>query len=61
MDNPELIMILQASLTPVILISGVGLVQLSMVHRFARPVDRIRYLAQEIKTASPQDKTFYFR
>ncbi|OGX34141.1 MAG: hypothetical protein A3C36_04660 [Omnitrophica WOR_2 bacterium RIFCSPHIGHO2_02_FULL_52_10] len=61
MDKENLIAILQASLTPVILISGVGLLLLSMVNRFARPVDRIRYIAQEIKTASPQDKTFYFR
>ena len=61
MGNEDLISILQASLTPVILISGVGLLLLSMVNRIARPVDRIRHIAQEIKTASSQDKSFYFR
>lgn len=61
MGTENLIAILQASLTPVILISGVGLLLLSMVNRFARPIDRIRYIAQEIKTASAQDKSSYFR
>jgi len=61
MDNPNLVIILQASLTPVILISGVGLLLLSMTNRMARPVDRIRHIAHEIKTATQQDKKLYYQ
>lgn len=39
--------ILQATLTPVALISGVGLLLLSMVNRYNHAIDRIRYLLKE--------------
>jgi len=48
----ELIRILQLSFTPVTLISGVGLLLLSMTNRFARTTDRARALAQEAKVNS---------
>jgi len=60
-NHQNLVAILQASLTPVVLISGVGLLLLSMTNRIARPLDRIRFLGKELKTASQQDQPFYFR
>ena len=60
-NHQNLIAILQASLTPVVLISGVGLLLLSMTNRIARPLDRIRFLGKELKTASKPDQTFYLR
>ena len=61
MDNHNLIAILQASLTPVVLISGIGLLLLSMTNRIARLLDRIRFLGKEIKTASKTEQNFYLR
>jgi hypothetical protein len=61
MNTQDLIAILQASLTPVILISGVGLLLLSMTNRIARPLDRIRFLGKELKTATDEDKNYYCR
>lgn len=61
MDNHNLITILQASLAPVALISGVSLLLLSMTNRIARPVDRIRFLGKELKTASDSDRKLYLR
>lgn len=39
--------LLQATLTPVALISGVGLLLLSMVNRYNHAIDRIRHLLKE--------------
>ncbi len=55
MDMPfhniaELTSILQASVSPVILISGIGLLLLSMTNRFSRTVDRARELASELQS-----------
>ena len=61
MDNHNLIAILQASLTPVVLISGIGLLLLNMTNRIARPIDRIRFLGKELKTASKTDQKLYLR
>jgi hypothetical protein len=47
----ELIPILQSAIGPVILISGVGLLILSMTNRFGRIVDRARILAGSIAGA----------
>lgn len=44
-----LIKILQTSISPVTLISGVGLLVLSMTNRFARTTDRARALAREAR------------
>lgn len=45
----ELIPVLQVAVGPVILISGVGLLLLSLTNRFGRAVDRSRQLTREIR------------
>lgn len=47
----ELIPGIQTAVGPVILISGVGLLLLSMTNRFGRVVDRSRLLARELPVA----------
>lgn len=56
MDTPALITILQASIAPFVLISGIGLLLLSLTNRIARPTDLIRRLLPEIETAETTDK-----
>lgn len=54
MSQPSLapiIPVLQVAIGPVILISGVGLLILSMSNRFGRIIDRTRVLGHELKTA----------
>jgi hypothetical protein len=41
---------------PVILISGIGLLLLTMTNRFGRVIDRARQLARDLRTASPVDR-----
>lgn len=48
----ELIPVLQVAIGPVILISGVGLLLLSLTNRFARAVDRSRQLGREMREAT---------
>lgn len=48
-----LIQILQTAISPVTLISGVGLLVLSMTNRFARTTDRARELARAARRESP--------
>ena len=48
----ELIPLLQTAIGPVILISGVGLLLLSMTNRFGRIIDRSRILAHEMRSGS---------
>lgn len=50
MPLDQLFRILSASLAPVILISGVGLLLLSMTNRFGRVIDRARQIAREIES-----------
>ena len=45
----DLVPILQLAIGPVILISGVGLLLLSMTNRFGRVVDRSRALAEALR------------
>lgn len=47
----ELIPVLQVAIGPVILVSGVGLLLLSMTNRLARVTDRARLLSQELRSA----------
>ncbi|MFA5057735.1 MAG: DUF2721 domain-containing protein [Opitutaceae bacterium] len=47
----QLIPVIQTAVGPVILISGVGLLLLSMTNRFGRVVDRSRLLAREMPAA----------
>ena len=53
----ELIPVLQVAIGPVILISGVGLLLLSMTNRFGRAVDRSRLLIREMRQASDTDRS----
>lgn len=48
-----LVRVMSASLAPVIVISGVGLLLLSMTNRMGRVIDRGRALAREIDGAGP--------
>ena len=45
----ELVAALQMSISPVIVISGVGLVLLSMTHRYGRVIDRARILCDSLR------------
>jgi hypothetical protein len=49
----QLTAILQASISPVALISGVGLLLLSLTNRFGRTTDRARALHAQIHAAGP--------
>jgi hypothetical protein len=52
----ELIPVLQIAIGPVILISGVGLVLLSLTNRFGRAIDRSRTLSHEMRGAEPEER-----
>lgn len=55
METSTLVTILQASIAPFVLISGVGLILLSMTNRIARPTDILRGLLPQLKTAPERD------
>jgi CBS domain containing-hemolysin-like protein len=52
----ELIPVLQIAIAPVILISGVGLLLLSLTNRFGRAVDRTREIHHEMRKAAAADR-----
>jgi hypothetical protein len=52
----DLIPVLQIAIAPVILISGVGLLLLSLTNRFGRAVDRSRQLIAEMRKAGEADR-----
>jgi len=52
----ELIPVLQIAVGPVILISGAGLVLLSMTNRLGRAIDRARILKQDLPTHSAAEQ-----
>ena len=52
----ELVPTLQAAIGPVILISGVGLLLLSMTNRFSRVADRLRQLAETLRADHLTDR-----
>lgn len=52
----ELIPILQVAIGPVILISGIGLLLLSMTNRYGRTIDRARQLAAELRMDDAHDR-----
>jgi Na+/melibiose symporter-like transporter len=52
----ELIPMLQVAIGPVILISGVGLLLLSLTNRFGRAVDRSRQLIREMREADETNR-----
>lgn len=51
MSLADLIPTLQLAVGPVILISGVGLILLSMTNRFGRVIDRSRILTEDLRRA----------
>jgi len=53
----DLIPTLQLSIGPVILISGVGLILLSMTNRFGRVIDRYRILMNALPGATDADRS----
>jgi len=52
----DLIPTLQLAIGPVILISGVGLLLLSMTNRFGRIIDRSRQLAHDLRSAGELER-----
>jgi hypothetical protein len=52
----ELVSILQAAVSPVFLISGVGLLILSMTNRLGRVVDRSRQLRDALRSSPQQER-----
>ena len=54
MTLQELVPILQIAIGPVILISGIGLLLLSMTNRFGRVTDRSRELLLELRSAGAE-------
>src|SRR5947207_14110578 len=53
----QLIPVLQVAIGPVILISGVGLLLLSMTNRLGRVIDRSRLLAEALRKADAQERS----
>ena len=52
----ELVPILQVAVGPVILISGIGLLMLTMTNRFGRIIDRSRILAQQRRSGDEAER-----
>lgn len=52
----DLIPVLQIAIGPVILISGVGLLLLTMTNRLGRAIDRARTLYEKLRTEAPADQ-----
>jgi hypothetical protein len=52
----ELIPVLQVAIGPVILISGIGLLLLTLTNRFGRAVDRSRQLLKEMRDLPEPDR-----
>jgi hypothetical protein len=55
MQSGQIVQILQVSVSPVVLISGIGLLLLSMTNRLGRVVDRVRGLSRDLRAANPAD------
>ncbi|HET7453507.1 MAG TPA: DUF2721 domain-containing protein [Thermoanaerobaculia bacterium] len=55
MRLPELIPILQIAIGPVILVSGVGLLLLTMTNRLGRIIDRTRQIARDRRAGTESD------
>src|SRR5512136_492728 len=52
----QLIPVLQVAIGPVILISGIGLLLLTLSNRFGRAVDRSRQLGREMREAAETER-----
>ncbi|MBS1793868.1 MAG: DUF2721 domain-containing protein [Acidobacteria bacterium] len=51
----EITRVLQTAISPVAMISGIGLLVLAMTNRFAHTTDRTRQLAKQSKTVSAEE------
>ncbi len=54
MPTFSVVQILTASIAPVIVISGVGLLRLSITNRYGRTIDRARLLARGLEESDPE-------
>jgi hypothetical protein len=54
MNTFSVVQIMTASIAPVIVISGVGLLLLSISNRYGRAIDRVRLLAREMGERDPE-------
>jgi hypothetical protein len=54
-ETSDIVRVLQTAVTPVVMISGVGLLLLTMTNRFGRLVDRARSLATRLKDGKGGD------
>jgi len=54
MPTISVVQILTASIAPVIVISGVGLLLLSISNRYGRAIDRVRLLARDLSESDPE-------
>jgi len=57
--NESLARVLQFSISPVVLISAVGLILLTLTNRFGRAIDRSRELARALDAAEPAARAAY--
>ena len=59
MNNEELVSALQSVISPVVLISGVGMLVLSMTNRFSHATNRLRVLLDEFskREGAPRERT----
>ncbi len=55
-ETSQLVTVLQTAIGPVVVISGVGLLLLTMTNRLGRIVDRSRALAQQARQVSTADE-----
>ncbi|MBL9202481.1 MAG: DUF2721 domain-containing protein [Opitutaceae bacterium] len=62
MDHPvasNFLPVIQLAITPVILISGVGALMLTLTNRMGRVVDRTRALAEKVRSAGETDRVHF--
>jgi hypothetical protein len=55
-ETMDFIKFLQACVTPVALISGIGLLLLTITNRFGRTIDRTRHLVAELDSGLPSNR-----
>ena len=55
MGSSEFLPVIQLAITPVILLSGVGALMLTLTNRMGRVVDRTRSLAGQMRQAAPEE------
>ena len=57
MENIQnLIQLMQSAISPIVLISGVGLLLLSLTNRLGRAIDRSRHLVKEIEEGNDTER-----